>query len=68
MNRPTDKALAADLETIRTRMTIAYIPEHFTDAQQLTLLDRMVKLRRIELGIRDDEPRPIVPPISAAAQ
>ncbi|MCI0358300.1 MAG: hypothetical protein L0211_07445 [Planctomycetaceae bacterium] len=66
---PTVETLNRDLEDIRERMTIAYMPEHFTDAQQLQLIDRMVELRRIELGIMPSRiAQVIVPPISAATQ
>lgn len=46
MNQPD---LPAELDEIRRRMTIAYMPPHFTDSQQVELLERMVKLRRVEL-------------------
>jgi hypothetical protein len=68
--RPTADSINRELEEIRRRMTIAYMPPHFTDEQQATLLDRMVELRRVELGLNKHgrDPRPIVSPISAGTR
>lgn len=56
MSKPTPEQLNAELEVIRQRVMIAYMPEHYTDEQQIELLERMITLRRVELGLPHDPP------------